>query len=1002
MARFNIQPVSPPSAGSIVKYMVLPGILPRLKNLGHIFSRILFIFTRIFGLVGLIDAAHPCLRPENIGRHSFSESLILAWRNVRFDRAHVLQTTMFFSVITAVVLLIGILLSASGYMFSGYTSVVHAQYFGMPTATSEIPYKPESDWSFIFLERVFGGKAQTGVDFWIRDDKLSAANPWYTGILIGMLKTYSQALLWIATFMILYLLLNALVSAARSGKPFGEKFDSVWAPIRFCIAIGLLLPVSGSGYNGAQMLAFQSAEWGSNLATNLWHKAVSTKSSDKNNFIAATVSDPGYRFVRDMFLINLCVSSYNQLRLTKKIPDVSGDIRLEPKQTWDGNTIIFSFGNRFSPDFCGSVIVPNFYKFQKVPKDYTSGSSDQFLPKMLANQYNESIRLFQPDLQTNLMRDTVENMTKKFYCTLDKSLTETMCSSSSFNCTLNVEKWIDAYWERALGRNTTDDRFFAQYQASVDAYNAWLYETIQSDAQYGWASAGSFYLRMSYALSTMQDVISNAPHASKLPVNLSKRFALPKDEISNEAGEIACGDGKATPEKCSEYAGAMLISDILNKGAKWFADAPLRTSELSPGSKFYEKVGPEQWDAAMKRPTTESSDVISPDAIMGYISAPLLAAIQIDTGALDPLGRVIGWGNNMIVTAGSMLTTAAVLSTVGKYVFGALATSAAKALVFIAKILIVPGFFLMFVIPMLPFMYFTFAVIEWIVSIVEAVIGLPLWALTFITGEGSLMEEAMGGIQMLFEIVLRPTIIVMSLLSAVIIFTGAVAYFNEAFNMYVNMATNHVTPTGSLSGALSWGPDMLGGLGMIFVYMFAVYTMATSVFKLIEAIPNHFGRWIGISGGFGSMIKMGTDGGKAGMAASAFVIGQGMGIVDNAASLASKPLDDREEENKLKEEYEKWRTSEVIRVAQYNQEAADFNSTISGYNAYRASIGLAPVPERQFRAPPPTVSADHFKNTREAGLKSAPRVYGDLYNNPPGGGGGGGTGGGGTGGGGTP
>jgi len=864
---------------SIAKYAILPGILPRLKNLGLSFSKIMFVFIHILGTTGLIDRNHPCLRSENIGRYSLSEVLLMAWQNVKFDRQHIPQTVMFFAVCAAILMLVGIFISACGYLFAGYTTVAHAQYFSMPNNTG-IPYEAKNDWAFNYLENVFGGKYQTGIDFWILNDTGKGVSPWYTAIFTGMLKVYSQALLWIATFMILYILLTAVVEASRTGKPFGEQFDPIWAPIRFTIAIGLLLPVSGTGYNGAQMLVFQSAEWGSNLATNLWHRGVSVQAKDARNFIATSVSDPGYRFVRDVFLINLCVTTFNELITQKKISGYDKEIERTGKVDESGKTITISFGNSDSPDFCGKIVLPNPDEYKDVPKEYAhSGQSGNefniakttFLPTAMAQNFSNAANAFLPGTPANIMKETTDTLGSHFFCTRDENLTEMECGSKAgtFNCTKSVEKWIYAYWKMALGRDVEkpdQDFFMASYQDSLNAYNGWLFEGLKKDAGYGWASAGSFYLRMSYALSTLDEIVNNQPRVEKLPTNYYRWYATPEDESSNEEAKIKCGMEKGD-SLCSKLKGPYLLSEILRRGAEWFEAAPKLSNDKVDNSAFYRKVNPAIWDSSLKMVDHESMGSATMGDVMGPMSQMIYDWTKISS-TLNPLGQVIGWGSKLIYTSEVMFTLSIVFGFVSNFAFwgssvlGAMST----VLMAVAKIIIVPGFILMFIVPLLPFMYFTFAVIEWIASIVEAVIGLPLWALTFITGEGNLGDGAKEGAGMLFEIVLRPTIIVMSLIASVIIFTASAGFFTQAMQSYMENSTNG-------SGTTAWIANRISGFGMIIVYMITIYTIAVACFKMIDAIPNSFGRWIGIGGGFGSIADMTKVGGQVSMA-SAYIANQ--------------------------------------------------------------------------------------------------------------------------------
>ncbi|MDB5477736.1 MAG: putative rane protein, partial [Alphaproteobacteria bacterium] len=189
----------------------------------------------------------------------------------------------------------------------------------------------------------------------------------------------------------------------------------------------------------------------------------------------------------------------------------------------------------------------------------------------------------------------------------------------------------------------------------------------------------------------------------------------------------------------------------------------------------------------------------------------------------------------------------------------------------------VPGFILMFVVPLMPFMYFAFAVVEWIAAVAEAVIGIPLWALSFITLEGDLAGVGKEGAKMLFDIMLRPTMIVFSLLGAILVFSAAIGYFNNALLLYMDAYDS--------GGSISWNAGAVGAIGMLFVYMIGVYSLATSCFKLIDALPQQFGRWLNMQPGYGSIrgTSMGDSAGEM-AAVGGFVTGKTANMVGGAVS----------------------------------------------------------------------------------------------------------------------
>lgn len=171
------------------------------------------------------------------------------------------------------------------------------------------------------------------------------------------------------------------------------------------------------------------------------------------------------------------------------------------------------------------------------------------------------------------------------------------------------------------------------------------------------------------------------------------------------------------------------------------------------------------------------------------------------------------------------------------------------------------GFILYYVLPILPFIYFFFGFGGWVKSIFEAMVAMPLWALAHIKidGEGLPGPWATNGYFLLFEIFLRPTLLIFGLLASLQVFTSLVNGLNDTFHVVVMNAAgydieqNLAVPVASLpisnpSGL--WGSiDFLRGpldeFMYTIIYAILVYMLALSSFKMIDMVPNSILRWMG-------------------------------------------------------------------------------------------------------------------------------------------------------------
>ncbi|MEZ5903429.1 MAG: DotA/TraY family protein, partial [Alphaproteobacteria bacterium] len=210
---------------------------------------------------------------------------------------------------------------------------------------------------------------------------------------------------------------------------------------------------------------------------------------------------------------------------------------------------------------------------------------------------------------------------------------------------------------------------------------------------------------------------------------------------------------------------------------------------------------------------------------------------------------------------------AAGIFTVGSIIpnpFAGAADSFASFFGTIGSIGLLVGFILFYVLPFMPFLYFFFSVGDWIKGIFEAMVAMPLWALAHlrIDGDGIPGEAAIGGYYLIFEIFIRPILIVFGLLAAITIFAAMVRVLNDIFYLAITNLSGHDAqtattcftggnvPYSTTTTAIKQGElaqSYRGPVDEFFftvLYTIIVYMTATSSFKLIDMIPDNMLRWI--------------------------------------------------------------------------------------------------------------------------------------------------------------
>ncbi len=284
--------VSNVTTKQVVKFIALPGVYPRLKELfGSGFGYFAFLMAQIYGIVRLLPASHPYLNPANIGHFGLRNVIAEAANNLVVSQKNIDQLIIFAALLAALVLLF---LQFVFLIYGFFVTPADAQ-----TALFVTP-NPDTDIVFMMMDRVFGIPGffcEAGVC-----SSIGAEIPYpMHQSLHAVLSFYSYGLLSIGLLIFLYFVIIVVGETAVTGTPFGQRFENIWVPVRLVIAIGLLIPIN-NGLNSAQYIVLFAAKSGSGLATNGWlrfNDAVVNRTGDMANILegdrSKLVAVPGYQ-----------------------------------------------------------------------------------------------------------------------------------------------------------------------------------------------------------------------------------------------------------------------------------------------------------------------------------------------------------------------------------------------------------------------------------------------------------------------------------------------------------------------------------------------------------------------------------------------------------------------------------------------------------------------------------------------------------------------------------
>ncbi|MBV8801870.1 MAG: DotA/TraY family protein, partial [Gammaproteobacteria bacterium] len=140
--------------------------------------------------------------------------------------------------------------------------------------------------------------------------------------------------------------------------------------------------------------------------------------------------------------------------------------------------------------------------------------------------------------------------------------------------------------------------------------------------------------------------------------------------------------------------------------------------------------------------------------------------------------------------------------------------------------------------PLIPYTLFSLGAISWMIVVIEAMVAGPIIAIGLLSpgGQNEIFSRAEPAIFMTLSIMLRPTLMLFGMFSAMLLAGVVVTFINAAFFSVVN----------------SFNPSGFTGMFETFLYILAyaglIMTSLNKCFELIYHVPDRVLHWIGQQG----------------------------------------------------------------------------------------------------------------------------------------------------------
>lgn len=685
---------------------------------------------------------------------------------------------------------------------------------------------PATDLSKQFLDSFFGPNWNTVLKSTVEEGSA-------VSIIFTLLAQINTIAMTIASVMLVLYTMYGIIGTAHEGKPLGQKFHTIWAPVRSAIAISFLSPII-QGLCILQVLILLSIGMSVNFANGLWTGGLDyiNKNEGKLTTLMPVDTRSNIEIVVDHMLYTSAVQQYMIYYQDKAIVDkaksfynvdwvVDEKYSLDPKDYIDNKTPKTADGTITSGKWVISFNLPQY--------PVKSGSDLSLWEKAknkIAKAYRDAKEVFTGNGQGDLDASDLGAIIIPGVSKTDPvALARKDACTNTFNAigTL-VYKRVAAMSEQKdlskTGSRTDVIKAIDTYIGSVEPKIAKVSDTTDADYKKtleafvtdakssGWAFAGSYYWTLSRYAERQSEITKNKPQFQRPRKEDIGQFFNNNSEFIGVIDHVTGSFGSGS-------------FDILDK-----AQLAKSGAEMNPETQVKRELERSYGNdvlAFFVHKMAAEGDIIGNLADLGHHS------IHSALGMVLSQGMLRGAAGGAHGAVGGVPVIGAVTGFV---------KSLTDHITTWTSVLIVPllilGVFLAYYLPALPWIAWSLAIVGWVILCIESVVAAPLWAVAHAIpeGEGIAGQHGRQGYMLFLGILLRPPLMVVGFFFALVL-TGIVGKF---------MAVSYLVFDAGMNAE---HPDLITSIVMIFIFGTTCIVVTHKVFKLITHLPDTVTRWLG-------------------------------------------------------------------------------------------------------------------------------------------------------------
>lgn len=614
------------------------------------------------------------------------------------------------------------------------------------------------------------------------------------------MTVFLSGCLVLVAILFIYNIFTDTANTANSGKILaGRGQNLTWAILRNVIGIALLIPIKGIAV--AQAIFIWIAAQGLMLANSIYEKMDWLNLDNQNLAYVSNIQADLYKSYKVSTLAHVCLEAAKSTGITTGFAGKPLDFNLsitKGSQTGDYKNFNYNFGTKADPKLCGQLTV-GFPKIKENNLVNSNNDLSQITKFSLINSEEVSSKI--QSIHLKAMDELIQNKAKETALLILKNE--------------QSEKLNNQVLEKTI-------KDLADYENKIKAVFSEV-SKIDTKAKkemtkHGIAAAGSWIWALSNSQTTLTNILNDTPKVAS--------------SFNNEANEAKSCSGwfSSFSEECTTTKKLNNISTTIKSNIdKTLFTLSSVDKEISSN---FNKSNPALAKAA-KSDTKEDSVV---DKILSaFDGLDITKKLTTDrTSDINPLvaqQAVGGWILGIAQLIFATLVTGAAIPVLGDSFIGA-------TLAFLPFILsiIVAAMVIVFYLPMLPFIIWMGNLIGWIVMLFQAMLGIPIWLVSFMRNDTDGFVGKTGqGYLLILEGFLRPSLMIFALYFAF----NLLIPVTKIVNFFFLFVTNSIYSNVSSFFAVCYY------VFTIIIYAVLLNKIMVILFNLIESIPDKILTWIG-------------------------------------------------------------------------------------------------------------------------------------------------------------